>query len=202
MRGCQPPAKRSGLTVTLTFGATNDSKLNIKYWTMNKKQFTESLKGKTVSELLALLEQVQSGQIKLDPDNINSIIEELNTRQLSKAEESEFRILFYSFSHDSVETEEEDAEKNNPSSSKKRAGKSENKVNEANKNYKVVPFNPSDNVPRSLQSIIDSESINGWEYVNHQYSDKLKPGSAGCFGIGATSDSTTHIGVVVFKKNN
>lgn len=71
---------------------------------------------------------------------------------------------------------------------------------ETNKNYKVVPFNPSDNVPSSLQRIIDSETANGWKYVNHQYSDKLKPGSAGCFGIGATPDSTIHVGFVVFEK--
>lgn len=68
------------------------------------------------------------------------------------------------------------------------------------KNYKVVPFNQSDNVPSSLQRIIDSEAVNGWEYVNHQYSDKLKPGSAGCFGIGATPDSTVHIGFIIFEK--
>ena len=69
-----------------------------------------------------------------------------------------------------------------------------------NNNYKVVPFNPSDNVPSSLQRIIDIEVVNGWKYVNHQYSDKLKPGSAGCFGIGATPDSTVHIGFVIFEK--
>ena len=69
-----------------------------------------------------------------------------------------------------------------------------------NNNYKVVPFNPSDNVPSSLQRIIDIEAVNGWKYVNHQYSDKLKPGSAGCFGIGATPDSTVHIGFVIFEK--
>lgn len=70
----------------------------------------------------------------------------------------------------------------------------------ANKNYKVVPFNPSNNVPSSLQRIINSEAVSGWKYVNHQYSDKLKHGNAGCFGIGATPDSTIHIGFVVFEK--
>jgi hypothetical protein len=69
-----------------------------------------------------------------------------------------------------------------------------------NEDYKVVPFHPSDDVPGLLQRIIDSEAINGWKYVNHQYSDKLKPGSAGCFGIGATPDSTVHIGFVIFEK--
>jgi hypothetical protein len=67
--------------------------------------------------------------------------------------------------------------------------------------YKVVPLNQTDNVPNALQQIIDSESSNGWRYVNHQYSDKLKPGNAGCFGFGATSDSTIHIGVVIFERS-
>lgn len=70
-----------------------------------------------------------------------------------------------------------------------------------NSNYKVVPFGPSNNVPNSLQAIIDSEAVNGWRYVNHQYSDKLQPGSSGCFGIGATSDSTIHIGFVIFERS-
>ena len=68
-------------------------------------------------------------------------------------------------------------------------------------NYKVVPFNQSNNISVSLQSIIDREAEYGWKYVNHQYSDKLKPGSAGCFGIGATPDATIHVGFVIFQKN-
>tara|TARA_R110002072_G_scaffold7503_2_gene40944 strand:+ start:738671 stop:738880 length:210 start_codon:yes stop_codon:yes gene_type:complete len=67
--------------------------------------------------------------------------------------------------------------------------------------YKVVPFNSSKNVSNQLQNIIDSESNNGFRYINHQYSDKLLPGSSGCFGIGATPDRTTHVGLVVFEKS-
>ena len=67
--------------------------------------------------------------------------------------------------------------------------------------YKVVPFNPSDNPAASLQSIINAESANGYRYVSHQYSDKLKPGSVGCFGIGASPPVTIHIGFVVFEKS-
>lgn len=74
-------------------------------------------------------------------------------------------------------------------------------TNKRDSNYKVCPFNPSNNIPNSLQKIIDSEAVNGWKYVNHQYSDKLKPGSAGCFGIGATPDTTIHVGFVVFEKS-
>lgn len=68
-------------------------------------------------------------------------------------------------------------------------------------NYKVVPFSQSNNISGSLQGIIDSESVNGWRYLNHQYSDKLQPGSSGCFGIGATPDSTIHVGFVIFERN-
>jgi len=66
--------------------------------------------------------------------------------------------------------------------------------------YKVVPFNYTTSPSMELQSIIDAETVNGYEYVNHEYSDKLHPGSSGCFGIGATADTTVHIGLVVFKK--
>jgi|GEM_PF-2916658 len=67
-------------------------------------------------------------------------------------------------------------------------------------NYKVVPFYQTDDVPTSLQRIIDFETASGWEYMSHQYSDKLKPGNAGCFGIGAVPDSTVHVGFVIFKR--
>lgn len=66
--------------------------------------------------------------------------------------------------------------------------------------YKVVPFNPSSNVSSELQRIIDSEAVGGYRYVNHEYSDKLKPGSAGCFGIGSTPAETVHVGFVVFER--
>ncbi len=69
-------------------------------------------------------------------------------------------------------------------------------------NYKVVPFNQSDNPGASLQGIINAESTNGYRYVGHQYSDKLRPGSAGCFGLGATPTTTIHVGFVVFEKAN
>ncbi len=67
--------------------------------------------------------------------------------------------------------------------------------------YKVVPFNPSKNaVGQVLQDIIDAEAVNGYKYINHEYSDKLKPGSAGCFGFGATPDVVIHVGFVIFGK--
>lgn len=66
--------------------------------------------------------------------------------------------------------------------------------------YKVIPFNQVNNPTKELESIIQRESTDGFKYVSHQYSDKLKPGSAGCFGIGARADETTHVGFVVFEK--
>ena len=68
--------------------------------------------------------------------------------------------------------------------------------------YKVVPFQRKDNVASELQRIIDSEAVGGYRYVNHQYSDKLKPGDTGCFGIGAQPATTVHIGLVVFEKES
>lgn len=57
---------------------------------MNKKEFTQSLKGKTVSALLDLLKLGQTGKQKIDPDFLGVIIDELNERKLSDAEAKEF----------------------------------------------------------------------------------------------------------------
>lgn len=65
--------------------------------------------------------------------------------------------------------------------------------------YKVVPFNRTGNEVSRLQEIIDTETRSGHKYVNHEYSDKLNPGSAGCFGIGAQPDTIIHVGFVVFE---
>ena len=66
--------------------------------------------------------------------------------------------------------------------------------------YKVVPFSQTDNVSGELQRIIDSEAVGGYKYISHEYSDKLRPGKAGCFGIGAEPNTTVHVGFVVFEK--
>lgn len=68
--------------------------------------------------------------------------------------------------------------------------------------YKVVPFSQTDNVSSELQRIIDSEAVGGYKYINHQYSDKLRPGKDGCFGIGAEPTTTVHVGFVVFEKKD
>lgn len=67
-------------------------------------------------------------------------------------------------------------------------------------NYKVVPFPQTKAINNDLQSIIDIESDEGWEYINHKYEDYLEPGSSGCFGLGAKPDRVWHVGHVVFKK--
>lgn len=66
--------------------------------------------------------------------------------------------------------------------------------------YRVIPFPRSKTPADSLQSIISQNAINGWQYANHQYSDKLTPGKAGCFGIGSQPDFVVHVGMVVFVK--
>lgn len=66
--------------------------------------------------------------------------------------------------------------------------------------YKVIDFPQAKNINQTLQSIIDQQATNGWEYNNHKYEHYLKPGSAGCFGLGAKPDTIWHVGHVVFHK--
>ncbi|MEE9350420.1 MAG: hypothetical protein V3U80_10270 [Flavobacteriaceae bacterium] len=68
--------------------------------------------------------------------------------------------------------------------------------------YKVVPFHDSSDAGSELQSIIDRETVGGYKYINHEYSDKLNPGTDGCFGMGAKPDTTQHIGFVVFENKD
>jgi hypothetical protein len=57
---------------------------------MNKKEFTASLKNKSVKELLVQLENAQSGKVKTDPDLLTLLLDELEARQLSAAEQNEY----------------------------------------------------------------------------------------------------------------
>lgn len=66
--------------------------------------------------------------------------------------------------------------------------------------YKVVQFPSNEDVVGQLQSIIDQETANGYNYISHEYSDKLRPGTSGCFGLGAKPDTVKHIGFIVFQK--
>ena len=67
--------------------------------------------------------------------------------------------------------------------------------------YKVIPFSQTKNINQELQDILDINGVDGWEYVSHNYSHYLRPGTSGCFGIGSRPDEIWHVGHVVFKKN-
>ena len=64
--------------------------------------------------------------------------------------------------------------------------------------YKVVPLNPSNSIAKDLEQLIETQSANGYKYVNHQYSEKVIPGKSGCFG--AAPATTVHVGFVIFEK--
>lgn len=66
--------------------------------------------------------------------------------------------------------------------------------------YKVVPFPQTKNINNDLQTIIDTQSADGWQYVNHKYEDYLRPGTDGCFGLGSRPNQIWHVGHVVFQK--
>ncbi len=65
--------------------------------------------------------------------------------------------------------------------------------------YEVVRFNQSKDPQQDLQKIVDDATAKGWVYVNHQYSHYLKPGTSGCFGLGAKPDKVSHVGLVIFE---
>lgn len=73
--------------------------------------------------------------------------------------------------------------------------------------YKVVPFivsiankgNASD-VASQVQSAIDRETNDGWDFVSCGNIDTEIEGTSGCFGFGAKPASSTSIMVLVFKK--
>ena len=74
--------------------------------------------------------------------------------------------------------------------------------------YKVVPFQASissdgssRDVANGLQSIIQSETASGWEFVQIQELTTFIAGTNGCFGLGATPGRTTSMAVVVFKQS-
>jgi len=80
---------------------------------MKRDELIDSLKKKTVRALLDLLRQGQSGKLKIDPDYLEDIIEEINNRQLSEKEATEFEnLLEFSF-EDSSEIEDIKPKKGN-----------------------------------------------------------------------------------------
>ena len=68
---------------------------------MNRKDSIAFLKGKTLKELLELLNLGQTGELNITPDFLNEIIQELNSRGLSDTEAKEFeRIMNLSVNKD------------------------------------------------------------------------------------------------------
>jgi len=179
-----------------------------------KNEFVNVMKGNSYLKLQKIINDKQSW----DPEAVLAAESELNFREitikrisesgLSDFTDKEVKILMSDiekYPNKIIELiNKENAKRETVVVVEKKAQtdktKFDSNIIKNNNNYKVVPFNPSQNVSASLQSIINSEATNGWRYVNHQYSDKLQPGSSGCFGIGATKDSTIHVGFVIFEK--
>ena len=68
--------------------------------------------------------------------------------------------------------------------------------------YKVINFESCNFVAKELQKLLDKYEEQGYEYVNHEYTDKIIPGRKGFLGIGATKDIVEHVGFVVLRKKN
>lgn len=72
--------------------------------------------------------------------------------------------------------------------------------------YKTVGFEPSatggssDTVATALETLIDSQVQNGWEFVALENHSTVVPGDAGCFGIGASAPYPKTFSIAVFRK--
>jgi hypothetical protein len=74
-------------------------------------------------------------------------------------------------------------------------------------NYKVKPFiakiskgGSSSDAANQVESFINQETNDGWEFVSCGNIDTQIAGTDGCFGIGAKPGSSTSVLVLVFKK--
>jgi hypothetical protein len=74
-------------------------------------------------------------------------------------------------------------------------------------NFKCVPFMAkisgnatSSDVAGQVESFIQQNASEGWEFVSCGNIDTEIAGNNGCFGIGAKPGSSTSILVLVFKK--
>ena len=75
--------------------------------------------------------------------------------------------------------------------------------------YKAIPFQvkvgskgTDGDVANQVQSVIDQNTNDGWEFVSCGNIDTAVAGSNGCFGIGATAATSTSVMVLIFKKWN
>ena len=73
--------------------------------------------------------------------------------------------------------------------------------------FKVVPFtaqitrnDTSTTVAEQMQSIIDANGRNGWDYLRMDSVQTSIAATNGCFGLGAQPGFTTTYNVLVFKK--
>lgn len=73
--------------------------------------------------------------------------------------------------------------------------------------YKVLPFNANLNqkdasqvAVNQLQSLIDNELANGFEFVSMGSIETSVAPTSGCLGIGAKPGYNTSVAVAVFKK--
>lgn len=73
--------------------------------------------------------------------------------------------------------------------------------------YKVIPFTAkitkddnSSTVANQLQSLIDSNSNDGWSYLRLENVETNVAANAGCFGIGASPAFTTTFRMAIFQK--
>jgi len=76
---------------------------------MKKKDFVAFLNGKTVAELLKMLELGLTGKQKNDPDFLDEIIDEINSRELTDAEAKEFENVINPFAEENFTQPEKTA---------------------------------------------------------------------------------------------
>jgi|CXWL01.1.fsa_nt_gi hypothetical protein len=73
--------------------------------------------------------------------------------------------------------------------------------------YKVIPFDPGASRDGSasyaagqLEAAIGQAGSEGWEFVEVSNYSTIVPGSAGCFGFGATAPYPKTISMIVLRK--
>ena len=74
--------------------------------------------------------------------------------------------------------------------------------------FKVVPFvakitskDSTTQVANQLQTVINSYSQEGWEYLRMDNVETYVEGTNGCFGFGAKPGFVTNYTVLVFRKS-
>lgn len=64
---------------------------------MRKNEYAGLLKGKSVADLLELIRLGQTGKSKIDPDQLDTVIDEFNSRELSETETKNYENLMSIF---------------------------------------------------------------------------------------------------------